>query len=381
MKIAIVGTTVDSMLSRKLLLRHCVEQGHTVYVFCMDHTAHSEKKIRELGAVPQHCNIDRSGLNPFSALKTMIGLSMIFRELKIDTLLAYQPKPIAIATLAGFFAGVKSRFSLFVGLGWAFTKRPEPDTIKQRVVRWVQLATYHFALRLSKVLFLNEDDPKTLQAYGIPLHNSVVVPGNGVSDEMLQYKQPNKSRLRIVFIGRLLIDKGVRELFSAIEKLRDSEVYWDLCGDVDSANPASLDRDVVADFVAKNPQVTWHKHTSDVVAIIDEASLLILPTYREGMPRVVPEAMARGRAVIVTDVPGARSSIIDTEHGLIIQPYSDEAIVSAIKSLLSHPERIHEMGCDAFEYARVHYRAVDAAKSIYMQLENAQKKSVLHESP
>lgn len=380
MKIAIVGTTVDSMLSRQLLLRHCVEQGHTVYVFCMDYTEQSKRIIKALGAVPKHCSIDRSSLNPFCALRTMYGLYKVFRELKIDILLAYQPKPIAIATLAGFLAGVKNRFTLFVGLGWAFTKRPEPDTYKQRLVRWVQLATYHVALRLSRVLFLNDDDPATLRSYGIPLKQYTIVPGNGVSDELLQYKQPNKQQLRIVFVGRLLVDKGVRELFRAINQLKDVDVFWDLCGDVDHDNPATLASAVVESFVADNPKVTWHKHTPHVLDVIDQASLLILPTYREGMPRVVPEAMARGRAVIVTNVPGARSSIKHDEHGLIIDPFSSEAIVNAIQSLRSHPERIHEMGCNAFEYARVHYRAVDAAKSIYAQLVNQQNKTMAHES-
>jgi glycosyltransferase involved in cell wall biosynthesis len=212
---------------------------------------------------------------------------------------------------------------------------------------------YRVALghRNLRVIFQNEDDRASVSALArLPPERSTVIRGSGVDLESFRYHEPEGGRTPVVMLAcRWLADKGVREFCEAARALRARAAQgagparFVLVGDTDPGNPASLTMDELRKYADEGSIELWGRR-ADMPAVLAEADIVVLPSYREGLPKVLLEAAACGRPVVTTDVPGCRDAIEPGVTGVLVPVRDAGALADAIDALLHDPARRLEMG-------------------------------------
>ena len=160
----------------------------------------------------------------------------------------------------------------------------------------------------------------------------------------------------MAFLSRLLYDKGVLEFVEAAKLCKSTrpEVEFLLVGDTDPTNPASLSQKDLGSFRRHNA-VKLLGHSTDVASLMKTFDILVLPSYREGFPKVIMEAAATGLPVVTTDVTGCRSAVVHNETGLIVPSKNVEALEKSIGKLLDSPRLRSAMGANAREFAVLNF--------------------------
>ena len=258
--------------------------------------------------------------------------------------------------LAARLARVPRFYALITGLGYAFTGKAKG---KRAVIQALANGLYRTSLKgASGVIFQNPDDAAEFRDRGlIPAHlTPVVVNGSGVDLARFSVAPLPDGPCSFVMIARLLGDKGVREYAAAAQALRarGSEAVVHLVGGPD-ANADSI-TEAEAQAWHDDGRLIWHGRLDDVRPAIAAAHVVVLPSYyREGTPRTVLEGMAMGRAIITTDAPGCRETVIDGETGILIPPRDAAALAMAMEELASDPERTARFGAASHAYAARRY--------------------------
>ena len=361
MKLVLIGTTADSILNfRRALICQSLGRGYEVYALAIDYCDITRQRVVSFGAIPVDYTFNRAGLNPLADIHNTLKLSRVIKAIGPDIVFSYFTKPVIFGTLAARLAGVRRRIGMLEGLGYAFTEIPGKSGLKKKVVRQVQVLLYRFAFRfLERLIFLNPDDPKDLLAgYKLKVRNVNVLGGIGLSLKDYVYTTPPASPVSFIFIGRLLAEKGVHEFVAAARliKLEFPNSKFFMLGGLDEENPGGLSSETLEELVNKG--VVIHPgHVSDVATWLRRSSVFVLPSYREGVPRSTQEAMAIGRPVITTDVPGCRETVVDGENGFLIPPFSVPDLVEKMRYFIENPQQIEVMGLESYAMAREKFDA------------------------
>ncbi|NMY55468.1 glycosyltransferase family 4 protein [Pseudomonas sp. WS 5051] len=353
--IALVGTVASCVTGfRRDLIKYLVGKDITVYAFALDYDDASKAEVKKLGAVPVDYTLSRSGLNPFKDISDTIKLSRTLRSIKPDLVFCYFSKPVIFGTLAAKLAGVKRRIGMLEGLGYAFTEQPHAVKLKTKILKNVQVILYKISMPfLERLILLNGDDKKDLvDAYGINVKNVDIIGGIGLDLTSYQYSEPPQTPVVFVFVGRLLAEKGIHEFVKAAELVR--EKYTDsrflVLGGIDIANPGALTEDAL-DHAIKSGLITYPGHVNNVIEWLHTSSVFVLPSYREGVPRSTQEAMAIGRAVITSDVPGCRDTVVDGVNGFLTTPWSTLDLYEKMEKFMIDRKLIVTMGVESREMA------------------------------
>lgn len=350
MKILLIGNQSSTIiLFRKKLIERLVFSGVTVHVLVMDNDRSNFQQISLLGAIPEQYEFSRSGMNPLSDLVNTVALSKKIRLINPDVVFCFFPKPVIFGTLAAKLAGVKYIYSLLEGLGFCYTKHSKKDSFKKKLLKATQTFLYKLTLpRAKKVLFLNRDDYRDLVVQNnIKISEFEVIGGIGVDLNDYSYNKPVTNVIHFGMVSRLLVEKGVREFVQAakIVKAKFPQVRFSIAGAIDD-NPGGITREQLN--IWKNEgHVEFLGQISDVKSYLNDLSVFVLPSYREGIPRSTQEAMSIGRAIITTDVPGCRETVVDSLNGLMVPPWDVDALASAMSSFIDKPEQIVSMGIES----------------------------------
>ena len=348
MKVVIIGTTAFSLINfRAELLRELVFNKHEVFTFAMDYSYDSRSTLIEWGVTPVAYELSRSGLNPYLDLKTIISLQYEIRKIKPDIVLSYFAKPVIYGSIAAKLAGVPKRIAMIEGLGYSFTIQPKGVSYRTRVIQRVQVLLYRFAFSaINHLVFLNDDDRYELIVKNkLKVDNVSVLGGIGVNLLEFSYTKPQTKIIRFLFIGRLLKEKGIFEFLEAAkvvkEKFPNAEFVILGSTDVTSSNPLST-KDL--NSLVKKGLVTFPGQVENVLHWIKDCSVFVLPSYREGLPRSSQEAMAVGRPILTTDVPGCRETVVDGENGFLVPAFDVEKLSEKMIWFIQNPAQIESMG-------------------------------------
>jgi glycosyltransferase involved in cell wall biosynthesis len=280
-------------------------------------------------------------------LKALATLVVLARRVRPDVCLAYTIKPVIWGLLAAGLAGVRRRVALITGLGYAFTGEARG---KRALVQWVARWLYARALRRATLVFFQNPDDRDdfvklgLVAQSVPM---VVLRGSGVDVEAFTPAALPDGPVQFLLIARLLGDKGIREYAraAAIVRQRHPEARFHLVGGLDP-NPDALSENEVRGWVAAG-DIIWHGALEDVRPAIAASHVYVLPSYREGTPRTVLEAMAMGRPIITTDAPGCRETVRPGVTGFLVPVRDAPSLAEAMERYLDTPELIGPMGSAA----------------------------------
>lgn len=342
----LIASFPDSLIKfRGPLLRALVAKGLDVHVAAPDlaDVPDIRTELEALGITLHEIGLKRTGTNPVADLATVTELWQLMRRIRSDYVLGYTIKPVIYGSLAAWLAGVPNRFALVTGLGYAFTGEASG---KRGLLRKLIQRLYRFGLSKSrKVFFQNPDDEalfrqlKLLPA-DIP---SCVVNGSGV--DVADYAlAPLPEKPSFLLIARLLGDKGVREYAQAARKVkaRYPDAVFRLVGWIDD-NPDAISQQELDEWV-NTGIVEFLGKLADVRPAIADCNVYVLPSYREGTPRTVLEAMAMGRPVITTDAPGCRETVTDGDNGFLVQVEAVDELAAAMVRFIESPELVAEMG-------------------------------------
>lgn len=345
-------------------------KGYKVHVACMPGPAVAA--IAAEGFEFHSLPLSRSGRNPLAELGLMFTIWKLLWRLKPDILHLVTIKPVLYGGVAARFAPVKGVVTAISGLGFVFLSRG----LKALVTRKVVSTFYRLALgkRNLRSIFQNPDDRDLLLSMsGLNESKAVMIRGSGVNLS-LYTAIPEPEGLPVVCLAaRLLRDKGVEEFVEAAKILaaRGVKARFQLIGDIDPGNPATVTRTQI-DQWREDGVIELLGYRDDIATLFAAANIVTLPSYREGLPKVLVEAAACGRAVVTTDVPGCRDAIDPDITGFLVPVRDAHALANQLQVLIEDPALRSRMGMAGRELALRAFsieKIVEQHLDVYGQLE------------
>ena len=360
-KIILIGTTGASFYGfRADLIRKLVSEKYQVYAFTSEYTDSCLLKIKQLGAIAIPYKLSRGGLNPLADLLSLCELKLKIEKIKPDIVFSYFAKPVIYGSIAAKLAKVPKIIGMLEGLGYTFTEQPEGQTNKTKFVRNIQVLLYRLAFPcLDKIIFLNTDDQHDLiDTYRLSVPEVHVLGGIGLNLNQYKYAAADVNPIKFLFIGRLLKEKGVFDLIEAIRyvKLKYPDASLTILGEIDHQNMGALKQETL-DKLLSEKLFEYPGYVTNVQDWITASSVFILPSYREGIPRSTQEAMAIGRPVITTDVPGCRETVVDGVNGFLVPKWDAQALAEKMCYFIEHPEQVNIMGLESYKIAQQKFDA------------------------
>ena len=358
-RVLILASYADSLLNfRGALIQSAILAGAEGHVAAPGLTCCSKitKELECKGVVVHDVIMRRAGLNPIFDIVTFFSIFIMLRAVKPNVMLSYTVKPVIYGGIAAWFARVQCRFSLITGLGYAFTGNASG---KRKFLKRVVRLLYRFSLARSHgVFFQNPDDLREFQDLGLIALDKPVCVLNGSGVDLLKYQKvstPNADVIHFLLIARLLGDKGVREYVLAASLLarKYDGIKFMLVGGLDPG-PDGIPEKEINDWVSSGV-IEWYGKLNDVRPAIAACHVFVLPSYREGTPRTVLEAMATGRPIITTNAPGCRETVVEDENGFLVPVRSVNHLVFAMERFINEPEIIPVMGDRSREIAEEKY--------------------------
>jgi len=293
----------------------------------------------------------RSIRRPWRDIRTLISIFRIYREIKPDIIHHVALKPVVYGSLMALFirrnsAGSTSPviINAMTGLGFVFTSQ----SLFARTMRILVIPLLRFLLRRknSHVILQNRDDMEMLISGGFLNPEQVsLIRGSGVNTEKFKpHPEPDGMPI-VLLVARMLHDKGVDEFVDAARQLRKDGIQarFVLVGGIDTENPSGIPAGTLVNW-QKQGVIEWWGRRDNMPEVYHQAHVVCLPSYREGLPKVLLEAAACGRPIVATDVPGCREVVIDGENGLLVPVKDVDALADALKKLIEHPEMRKQMG-------------------------------------
>jgi glycosyltransferase involved in cell wall biosynthesis len=357
--ILIIASDSFSLINfRGVLIKRLIDCGHRVTALLPQEKYNTNNIIQKLIKMKvsiKSYSLARAGLNIFQDYLSYKSIYSIISQCKPDVVIAYTAKPVIYSGMAMKHFPKISFFPLITGLGYTFT---EGKGIKRRLIRQLMVILYRKGLKnAQKLIFQNSDDKEFFRKLKIlprkiPIH---IVNGSGVDLDVYPFT-PIPKKPVFLMLARLLIDKGVREYEEAarIVKNRFPEAIFQLAGSLDS-NPSSISPKELK-FWIKEGFIEYLGQIISVQKILASCRFYVLPSYREGTPRSILEALATGRPIITTDVAGCRETVRHGKNGLLVACKNSKSLADAMIRLLQEKEsKIQSMGKASFILAKKKY--------------------------
>lgn len=323
-----------------------------------------QKELKDIGVNINIFSLSGKGLNVFKDCKSILQIFKIIRDSKPNIIISYTAKPVIYTGLVLKCFKKISYFPLITGLGYAFIDR---ESVKYKIIKYLIIRLYRESLKNSaKTIFQNKDDQSLFSKLKIIKKKNIsnVVNGSGV--DLNQYPLSDlPSKPVFLMISRLLIDKGVREYVEAAKIVRSnfSNVRFQLAGYIDS-NPSSISAKVLQSWINEG-NIEYLGEIKSVQSILKSCKYYVLPSYREGTPRSVLEALATGRPIITTDAPGCRETVIHKKNGLLVPIKDSTALANAMISLLEESDEvIKKMAFESYLIAKNKFEIDKVNKSM-----------------
>lgn len=369
MKIVILSNQARSMSNFwSVLIRRMRAAGHTVICATPPGDADAEAALRALGAEVANYPLERKGLNPLRDAGSFLALARLFRAEKPDLIFATTIKPVIYGCLAARVAGVPRVYATITGLGYAF----EADSFFKKCVNRLGVLLYRLALcRVSGVFFQNGDDLRVFREQGILAPDArVLMARGGTGVDTARFAPapfpplPPDGPVIFLLVGRLLEAKGLHEYAEAgrLLKARGADCRLELLGPPETGL-GGVDMALIRGWEAEG-LLEYLGETRDVRPFIAASHVLVLPSWREGTPTSVMEAMSMGRPAIVTDVPGCREVVRDGVNGWLTPPRDPQALAYAMTRFVADPALVARMGAAGREMALAEFDAERVAGRI-----------------
>ncbi len=335
-RLLFVDNSLDSFYAYRMPLAQAAKRaGFDVHVAAP--TGRCEATILAEGLTFYALPMTRSGMNLYRELSCVRHLYRLYRSVKPDLIHHLRLKPVLYGGIAAYAARVPAEVSMPTGLGHVFTAETPKARLMRKVTLWgCRVAFRHRNLR---VIFQNPDDMGVfLGAKTLRKDRCALIRGSGVDvSEFIMTPEPLGEPV-VLLAARMLRDKGIVEFVEAARILRKSgsRARFVLVGDTDPGNPTAISASELKNWEAEG-LIEWWGFRDDMRSVLSQANIVCLPSYREGVPKVLIEAAAAGRAIVATDVPGCREIVRHGQNGLLVPARSAPALAESLSFLLENP--------------------------------------------
>lgn len=341
MKVMVLSSFTTSLFWFRIdMMRSFLSAGCEVVAVGDGSEAEWTGKFHALGIRYRQIPVERNGTNPLRDLKTLKALYRLLKEERPDKVFSYQAKTVIYGGITARMLGITEVYPLIAGVGSVFLG----DGLKKKMIRAVLIAEYRLGLKKAKcVFFQNRDDLAVFTSHGILNADKVVLlHGSGVNlDKFPPAALPDT--LGFLCISRLIRDKGVGEYLEASREIRKRHpnVRCVLVGPFDT-NPSAIKPEDLQPHI-DDGSIEYVGEQKDVYPYLKACTAYVLPSYHEGTPKTVLEAMASARAIITTDAPGCRETVADGVNGYLVPVKDADAIVEAMERIIATPAKTVEM--------------------------------------
>jgi len=321
----------------KMLNKDC-----EVHILCKFTT--KKDYLKSLGFIVHDIDISRGRANIARELATLKQMYKTIKEIAPDVMELYTIKPVIYGGIISRLLNIKKNIFYITGLGYVFISRGFVSSMKTVIYK----SLYRFAIqgKNTRVIVENISDGNFINALNVVNSSRIhLIKGAGVDLGKINYVEEINDQVVVVMASRFLRDKGIFEYVKAAKIIKDKglNVKFELYGDIDKDNPASLDNSEVS-IIKDEKIVKVCGFSKDIVSIFLKANIVVLPSYREGFPKVLIEAAACGRAVVTTDVPGCRDAIQTNVTGLLCSSRDELSLAIQIERLILDSKLRSSMG-------------------------------------
>ncbi len=358
------GRTVPFLTTRRKLITSIIAKGHNVIL--TGYQGGYEKEIEEMGVSFIKVPLNRAGFNPLKDINLLIKYYKIIKKENIDIVHSYTIKPNIYGSIAAKLSGIKKVYPTLNGIGYAFTG----NGVKARIAGFFASFLYWIAFKCSKKIFFhnNDDIDIIVNSHLVNRNKCVLTLGSGI-DMSSYYEEQMPNTISFLLISRLLKAKGIIEYIQAAQKVKQkySKIVFKLVGPTDP-NPTGIKLADIQKYI-DNGVIKYYGEQTDVRSFLRDSAVYVLPSYREGVPHTVLEAMSTGRAILTTDVAGCRETVVNKVNGFLVKPYSVEDLEEKMIWMIENPEKVKEMGKKSLLIARERFE-VKKVNHIIMNVMN-----------
>jgi glycosyltransferase involved in cell wall biosynthesis len=325
--IAIVINTSWNVYNFRLnLLKSLQKDGYHIVVIA-PHDNYTKLLIKE-GFEFHHLNLDNDSTNTTKELKLFFHLLSLYRKTDPDVILHYTIKPNIYGNMAAAFLG-KSTINNISGLGTVFLN----DKLSSKIARMLYKLTLKFS---GKVFFQNKRDKQLFIDNHIVKHDIVdLIPGSGIDTDYFTPIPFEPEKITFLFIGRLIRDKGIEEYIEAIKIVKKTykDVRFQIIGSIYEKNPTSITQVTLNRWIYQG-LVEYENHTDNIKEYISKASVVVLPSYREGLSRSLLEASSMAKPMVTTDVAGCSDIVDDGFNGFLCKAKDASSLADAMMKMI-----------------------------------------------
>ncbi len=342
-KLIIIGGQAWSIINfRGSLIKKLIEEGYEVTAVASNASNLELKEIKNLGAAYINIKLKSNTISVFEDIVYFLNLRKIILNLNPNIIISYTMKPIVYSGLAIFFKKKINFYPLITGLGNVFNTKKK----NLYLIKIILIFLCKVALRNAKILiFQNNDNLRYFEKLKIaPKVKKVIIEGSGVDIDYFNIEPFNNKNITFLLIARLLKDKGIIEYIKAAKKikLKIKNINFNLIGSEDNSN-----NKVDFEYIKNNHNegiINYLGFQKNVKPFIAESHVYVLPSYHEGLPRSVLEAMAMGRPIITTQVPGSKETVINNENGFLIPSKNVNILIKKMTWFITNRKEILKMG-------------------------------------
>jgi len=293
--------------------------------------------------------LSRSGINPFKEIRVLIQLTRLYQMERPDLVHHFTSKCVIYGSIAAKLAGITRIVNSVTGMGFVFTKKNVMTFILKPFVNFF----YKIALKNSRVIFQNQQDMDYFISHQmVKLSQCALIPSSGVDIDKFHPTPYQNGDPLIVLPARMLWDKGIGEFAGAANILKNKGIKarFALVGTPDPGNPSSIPESILEQWSSSGITENWGWQ-EDMVSVYQKASIVCLPSYREGLAKGLIEAAACGRALVATDIPGCREVVIDGVNGFLVPPEQVVPLAEAIEKIILDKRLMARMGNESRKIA------------------------------
>lgn len=338
MKIIFFTNDLQFFISHRLGLATSFADNHKNKVFLItDQNSLSNqaeiKRIHNAKISLLSLNFSKNSLNPFHLFKNILSFKELFNKINPNVAFFVSAKPNIIGGLATIKNKDTKKIFSISGLGYLFIN----DNLKNFFLKFILFSIYKVIFKNHKVIFQNKHDLETFKKKKVvDASSAVLIEGNGIDVDIFRFIHRKNTSIKFIFASRLLIDKGIVEFINAAKAIPGNYEFI-ICGGFDELNPKSIKKEYFHELISSDQRIIYRGslNREDLINEFYKANFFVLPSYREGLPQVALEAAATGLPLILSDVPGCSSCVIDQLNGFTCNARDTESLIKAFKKAVN----------------------------------------------